>query len=74
MKMKEYSVFIELRDHKQVHWWNIVSLFVKVVDRIDVIDDVTNKTVGYIFKITGLFAKYIASKSVSLFIEDPVEI
>ena len=71
--MKVHGVFIDLKNNKQVHWWNIVNLFTKAVDRIDVVDTVTGKTVGCMFKITGLFAKRIASKNLS-FIDNPVQI
>lgn len=70
--MKKYGVYIDLHNHKQVHWWNIVSLFVKAVDRDDVVETATGRTVGCIFVITGLFARWVASKNLS-FIKNPVE-
>ena len=69
--MKIYDVCIDLRNEEHVRWWNIVNLFVKAVDRADIVEKATGETVACIFKITGLFAKNIASKNVS-FIKNPV--
>lgn len=71
--MKKYGVFIDLNNTNQVHWWNAANRFIKAVDRIDVVDKATGKSVGCMFKITGLFAKHIASKNLS-FIKNPVQI
>ena len=71
--MKKYGVFINLNNINQVLWWNAVSPCIKAVDRVDVVDKATGKMVGSMFKITGLFAKRIASKNLS-FIKNPVEI
>lgn len=71
--MRVYGAFINLRNVKQVRWWNIANLFVKAIDREDVVDTATGKTVGCIFKITGPFAKYVASKNAS-FIKNPLKI
>jgi hypothetical protein len=73
LKMKVYGAFIDLRNVKQVHWWNVANLFVKAIDRTDVVDKATGRTVGCIFKITGLFAKYVASKN-NTFIKNPVKV
>lgn len=70
--MKTYGVFIDLRNAKHVRWWNTINLFVKAIDRIDVVDKATNKTVGCMFAITGLLAKRIASKN-NTFIKNPVQ-
>ena len=71
--MKVYGAFIDLRNVKQVRWWNIVNPFVKAIDRTDVVEKDTGKTVGCIFKITGLFAKHIASKN-NTFIKNPLKV
>ena len=70
--MKKYGIYIDLRNHKQVRWWNMANLFVKAVDRDDVVETATGKAVGCIFVITGLFAKWVVSKNLS-FIKNPVE-
>ena len=70
--MKQYGVFIDANNINQVLWWNVVNRFIKAVDRVDVVENATGKSVGYMFKITGLFAKRIARKNLS-FIRNPVE-
>lgn len=69
--MKKYGVFINSNNINQVLWWNVVSPYIKAVDRVDVVDKATGKVVGCMFKITGLFAKRIASKNLK-FIKNPV--
>ena len=71
--MKTYGVFIDLRNAKQIHWWNKVNIFVKAIGYNDIIETATNKSIGRIFQITGPFAKRIASRNVQLFIKNPVE-
>lgn len=70
--MKKYGVFIEVNNTNQVLYWNMVNRYIKAVDRVDVVDAATGKLVGSMFKITGLFAKRIASKNLS-FIKNPVK-
>lgn len=52
---KVNSIFIDLRNDKQVKWWNeVASKLVKVVRYDEIVETATGKPVGYIFMIKGL--------------------
>lgn len=70
---KVYGVWINLRNGVQVRWWNIVSLFVKAVDRQDLIEKATGQMVGCLFAITGPFAEFVAWMNTKLFVKNPVK-
>ena len=65
------GVWIDLRNHEQVRWWNKIGFkLVKCLAYDTIVETDTNKKVGYIVILKGLFKNYVIKKSNS-FIEGP---
>ena len=62
--MKLNSIFIDLANKEQVNWWNKWgNKLVKTVRYDTIVETATNKPVGVIFMIEGLFRKYVIMKN-----------
>ena len=70
--MKNNSIYIDLRNKEQVDWWiNVASKTVKVVCYNDIVETATNKKVGVILMIKGLFKNKVIKENLK-FINNPV--
>lgn len=68
---KNNSIFIDLRNNEQIKWWNeIGSKLVRVVNYTPIIETATNKEVGYIFAIKGIFKNLIIKENLK-FLNNP---
>ena len=68
---KVNSIFIDLRNDKQVKWWNdTASKLVRVVRYDTIVETATNKTVGVIFAIKGLHKNRIINENIK-FLNNP---
>ena len=68
---KVNSIFIDLRNDKQVKWWNdTASKLVRVVRYDTIVETATNKTVGVIFAINGLHKNRIINENIK-FLNNP---
>lgn len=71
---KVRGIFIDLRNDEQVKWWNEVARKrVKIVAWNTIVETATNKPVGYIFRIEGLFKNQIIKENLK-FLDDPITI
>ena len=65
------SIFIDLRNNEQIKWWNETgSKLVRVVNYTPIIETATNKEVGYIFAIKGIFKNRIINENLK-FLNNP---
>lgn len=68
---KVNSVFIDLRNEEQVKWWNEVARKrVRIVSWHTLVETATNKPVGYIFQIKGLFKGRVIKENLK-FLDKP---
>lgn len=69
--MKENAIWIDLRNKEQVRWWNKTAhKLIRVVAYDTIVETATNKPVGYLVAIKGLFKNYIIKKN-KTFIKKP---
>ena len=62
--MKPNGIFIDLRNEKQVQWWNeIAGRLVKVVKYDTIVETATNEPVGLIIMIKGLLKDYVIKEN-----------
>lgn len=62
--MKQNGIFIDLRNEKQVEWWNHTAhKLVKVVKYETLVETATGKPVGYLVILKGLFKNYVIKKN-----------
>ena len=71
--MKQTGIFIDLRNGKQVKWWNsIASKLVKVVSYTYIDETATGKHVGVLMNITGPLKNLVIRHNTKKFINNPV--
>lgn len=67
-------VFIEYANKEQVEWWNKIGRWcVRAVEYGEMCETATNKPVGVVYAIYGLFAKLVINK-VNSFHKDTTEV
>ena len=67
------QIFIDLRNEKQVNWWNnIASKLVNVIQYTYIDEVATGKHIGVIFFAKGILANYVYNKNVK-FMDNPVK-
>lgn len=70
--MKNNSIFIDYRNKKQVEWWNKTARkLISVRNYSEIVETATNKPVGVIIRIGGLFKNYVIKNNLK-FIKNPV--
>lgn len=71
--MKDYGIYIDHQDEKQVAWWNnVASKLVRVTHHHNVNDVMTGEQIGTIFVIKGLLCRYVRWKNRKKFIRNPI--
>lgn len=69
--MKQNGIWIDLQNIEQVRWWNKVGhKLVKVVAYNTLVETATDKPVGYVVILKGLFKNYVIKKN-NKFISGP---
>ena len=64
LKMKDNVIWIDLRNKDQVDWWNnVASKMVKVVSYNTIVETATNKLVGVLFMIKGLYKNKVVKEN-----------
>lgn len=64
-------VFIGYHNEKQVKWWNSIGRHLVQIHTTDeLVDNETNRTIGIILGITGLFSDFVINKINSFHNED----
>lgn len=70
--MKHTGIWIDYSNKEQVAWWNnVASKLVRVVAYSTVVEAATNKPVGIMMNLAGLFKNYVIKEN-EKFIKDPV--
>jgi hypothetical protein len=71
--MKNNGIYIDYNNLKQVNWWNnYASKLVKVVRYNEIVEAATNKPVGVLMQLKGLFADYVIAENDN-FIKNPTK-
>lgn len=71
MYMKINSIYIDYSNKEQVKWWNnFASGLVTVTVYNEIIEVATNKPVGRLICLKGVFKNYVISKN-NTFLKDP---
>lgn len=71
--MKTNGIYIDYNNQKQVNWWNnYASKLVRVVRYNEIVEAATNKPVGVLMTLKGLFADYVIAENKN-FIKNPVK-
>lgn len=69
--MKTNSIFIDYRNKEQVKWWNeVASKLVRVCHYTEIVETATNKPVGILLRIGGLFQRKVMKDNLR-FIDNP---
>lgn len=72
--MKLDSIFVDCRNEEHVKWWNeVASKLVRVVKYDVIVETATEKPVGYVFKLSGLLAKWIIKQNNKFLGSDAVD-
>lgn len=69
--MKQNGIWIDLENIEQVRWWNKIGhKLVRVAAYNTLVEADTNKPVGYVVILKGLFKNYVIKKN-NAFITEP---
>lgn len=61
---KPNGIFIDLTNKEQVNWWNkIGSKLVRTVRYDEIVETATNKPVGVMMQLSGMFKDYVIKKN-----------